>query len=214
MSSNTNVNGGAAAMTRAGQQSKVKMMVEIAMLGAIATVLMLFEIPLPFAPAFYEIDLSELPILIGCFSMGPLAGAAIEFLKILLNFLINGTITAGVGELANFIVGCALVLPAGFIYKYHKTKKNAMIGMAAGTAAMTIVGGFMNAFVLLPLYAAAFGGIDAIIGMGSDVNSAVSGMSGFIMLIVVPFNLLKGIIVSIVTLLLYKYISPILKRAR
>ena len=72
----------------------------------------------------------------------------------------------------------------------------------------------MNAFVLLPLYAAAFGGIDAIIGMGSDVNSAVSGMSGFIMLIVVPFNLLKGIIVSIVTLLLYKYISPILKRAR
>ena len=214
MGSNTNVNGGAAAMTRAGQQSKVKMMVEIAMLGAIATVLMLFEIPLPFAPAFYEIDLSEVPILIGCFSMGPLAGAAIEFLKILLNFLINGTITAGVGELANFIVGCALVLPAGFIYKYHKTKKNAMIGMAAGTAAMTIVGGFMNAFVLLPLYAAAFGGIDAIIGMGSDVNSAVSGMSGFIMLIVVPFNLLKGIIVSIVTLLLYKYISPILKRAR
>ncbi|MCR1843437.1 ECF transporter S component [Murimonas intestini] len=214
MSSNTNVNGGAAAMTRAGQQSKVKMMVEIAMLGAIATVLMLFEIPLPFAPAFYQIDLSEVPILIGCFSMGPLAGAAIEFLKILLNFLINGTITAGVGELANFIVGCALVLPAGFIYKYHKTKKNAMIGMAAGTAAMTIVGGFMNAFVLLPLYAAAFGGIDAIIGMGSDVNSAVSGMSGFIMLIVVPFNLLKGIIVSIVTLLLYKYISPILKRAR
>lgn len=214
MSSNTNVNGGAAAMTRAGQQSKVKMMVEIAMLGAIATVLMLFEIPLPFAPAFYQIDLSEVPILIGCFSIGPLAGAAIEFLKILLNFLINGTITAGVGELANFIVGCALVLPAGFIYKYHKTKKNAMIGMAAGTAAMTIVGGFMNAFVLLPLYAAAFGGIDAIIGMGSDVNSAVSGMSGFIMLIVVPFNLLKGIIVSIVTLLLYKYISPILKRAR
>ena len=214
MSSNTNVNGGAAAMARTGQQSKVKMMVEIAMLGAISTVLMLFEIPLPFAPAFYQIDLSEVPILIGCFSMGPLAGAAIEFLKILLNFLINGTITAGVGELANFIVGCALVLPAGFIYKYHKTKKNAMVGMAAGTVAMTVVGGFMNAFVLLPLYAAAFGGIDAIIGMGSDVNGAVSGMSGFIMMIVVPFNLLKGIVVSIVTLLLYKYISPILKKAR
>lgn len=214
MSSNTNVNGGAAAMARTGQQSKVKMMVEIAMLGAISTVLMLFEIPLPFAPAFYQIDLSEVPILIGCFSMGPLAGAAIEFLKILLNFLINGTITAGVGELANFIVGCALVLPAGFIYKYHKTKKNAMVGMAVGTVAMTIVGGFMNAFVLLPLYAAAFGGIDAIIGMGSDVNGAVSGMSGFIMMIVVPFNLLKGTVVSIVTLLLYKYISPILKKAR
>lgn len=214
MSSNTNVNGGAAAMARTGQQSKVKMMVEIAMLGAISTVLMLFEIPLPFAPAFYQIDLSEVPILIGCFSMGPLAGAAIEFLKILLNFLINGTITAGVGELANFIVGCALVLPAGFIYKYHKTKKNAMVGMAAGTVAMTVVGGFMNAFVLLPLYAAAFGGIDAIIGMGSDVNGAVSGMSGFIIMIVVPFNLLKGIVVSIVTLLLYKYISPILKKAR
>ena len=97
-------------------------------------------------------------------------------IKILLNLLINGTITAGVGELANFILGCALVLPAGFIYKYKKTKKNALIGMAVGTVAMTTAGAFLNAYVLLPLYAAAFGGMDAIIGMGTDVNNAVSGL--------------------------------------
>lgn len=214
MSSNTNAGGSAAAISRTVQQSKVRMMVEIAMLGAVAVVLMLFEIPLPFAPAFYQIDLSEVPILIGCFSMGPLAGAAIELIKILLNLLINGTITAGVGELANFILGCALILPAGFIYKHRKTKKNALIGMVAGTIAMTIAGAFLNAYVLLSLYAAAFGGMDAIIGMGTDVNSAVSGLGGFVMMIVVPFNILKGVAVSLITFVLYKYISPVLKRNR
>ena len=81
-------------------------MAQIGMLSAIATVLMLFEIPLPFAPSFYEIDFSEVPILIGSFAMGPLAGAAIELIKILLNFAINGTMTAGVGEIANFLIGC------------------------------------------------------------------------------------------------------------
>ena len=83
-------------------KTRVKTMVQIAMLSAIAVVLMLFEIPLPFAPAFYQIDFSEVPVLVGCFAMGPAAGAAIEFLKILLNFAINGTVTAGVGEVANF----------------------------------------------------------------------------------------------------------------
>ena len=98
-------------------RSKVRTLAQIAMLGAVATVLMLVEFPLPFiAPPFYELDFSEVPILVGAFAMGPLAGVAIEAIKILLNFVINGTITAGVGEFANFILGCAFLLPASLIY--------------------------------------------------------------------------------------------------
>ena len=190
--------------------TKVRMMAQIAMLTAVAEILMLFEIPLPFAPAFYEIDLSEVPILIGCFAMGPVAGVIIETLKILLNFLINGTITAGVGEFANLAIGCAFIVPAGLIYKMHKSRRNAMIGMAAGTVFMTVIGGFFNAYVLLPAYAAAFGGIDAIIGMGTAVNGNINGLTSFVLLAVVPFNLVKGIVVSAVTFVLYKHVSRIL----
>lgn len=190
--------------------TKIRMMAQIAMLTAVAEILMLFEIPLPFAPAFYEIDLSEVPILIGCFAMGPVAGVIIETLKILLNFLINGTMTAGVGELANLAIGCAFVVPAGIIYKTHKCRKNAVVGMIVGALAMTVIGGFLNAFVLLPAYAAAFGGMDAIIGMGTAVNSSITGLQSFVLFAVVPFNLVKGAVVAAVTFLLYKHISRIL----
>ena len=107
-------------------RNKIRTMAQIGMLSAIATVLMLFEIPLPFAPSFYEIDFSEVPILIGSFAMGPLAGAAIELIKILLNFAINGTMTAGVGEIANFLIGCSLVVPAALIY--HKNRSSSRNG--------------------------------------------------------------------------------------
>ena len=117
MSTQTN----AAVRNEQKQRIGIRTMVQVGMLSAIATVLMLFEIPLPFAPSFYEIDFSEVPVLIGCFTMGPLAGAAIEMVKILLNFLINGTVTAGVGEIANFLIGCALCVPAGLIYKRQGT---------------------------------------------------------------------------------------------
>lgn len=194
--------------------SKIRMMAQIAMLTAVAEILMLFEIPLPFAPAFYEIDLSEVPILIGCFAMGPVAGVIIETLKILLNFLINGTITAGVGEMANLAIGCAFIVPAGVIYKMRKNRKNALIGMVAGTICMTVIGGFLNAYVLLPAYAAAFGGIDAIIGMGTAVNGNINGLASFVLLAVVPFNLVKGVVVSVVTFVLYKHVSRVLIHQR
>ena len=190
--------------------TKIRMMAQIAMLTAVAEILMLFEIPLPFAPAFYEIDLSEVPILIGCFAMGPIAGVIIETLKILLNFLINGTITAGVGEMANLAIGCAFIAPAGMIYKQHKSRKNALIGMVTGTVFMTVIGGFLNAYVLLPVYASLFGGMDAIIGMGTAVNGRINGLASFVLLAVVPFNLVKGVVVSTVTFILYKRVSRIL----
>ena len=105
-----------------------KWMVKVAMLSAVSVVLMLFEFPLPFiAPPFYELDFSEVPVLIGTFALGPLAGVVIEFVKVLLNLLINGSITGGVGEFANFLVGVCFVFPAGLIYKHNKSKKQGVL---------------------------------------------------------------------------------------
>lgn len=197
---------------RTNARTKTRMVAQVGMLGAIATVLMLFEIPLPFAPAFYQIDFSEVPVLVGCFTMGPLAGAAIEFIKILLNFAINGTITAGVGEAANFLIGCALVVPAGLIYKKKRTRTGAIVGMISGTAIMTAAGCFLNAFILLPAYAKAFEmPIDALVGMGSAINGGITNLFTFVLFAVAPFNLLKGVLVSMIVFLIYKKISPIFK---
>ena len=195
---------------------KTRTLVEIGMLGAIATVLMLFEFPLPFiAPPFYEIDLSEVPVLVGAFALGPAAGATIEFIKILINLLINGTTTAFVGEIGNYILGCSFIIPAALIYKKKKSKKNALIGMIVGTITLTVFGCFLNAYVLLPTYAAAFGmPIDAIIGMGTAINPSIDNIMTFVVIAVAPFNIIKGIAVSAVTMLIYKHISPILKGNR
>ena len=189
-----------------------RMITQIGMLGAIATVLMLFEIPLPFAPSFYEIDFSEVPVLIGCFSMGPMSGALIELVKIILNFVINGTTTAGVGEVANYVIGISFCLPAAILYKRMKTKRGADLGLAVGTIFMTVLGCFVNAYVLLPTYAAAFKmPIDALVGMGTAVNANITSLFTFVMFAVAPFNLLKGVMDSIIVLAIYKKISLILK---
>ena len=193
----------------------VRYMVQIGMLGGVATLLMLFEIPLWFAPSFYEIDLSEVAVLVGAFAMGPLAGIMIETIKILLNFILNGTVTAGIGEFANLLLGISLVVPAGILYRRKKTKKGAAAGLLVGTLTMTLIGSLVNAFVLLPVYATAFGmPMEALVGMGTAVNPAITGLGTFVLFAVVPFNILKGIVVSIVTLIIYKKLSPILKPYR
>lgn len=193
----------------------VKMITQVGMLGAIAVVLMLFEIPLPFAPSFYEIDFSEVPVLVGTFAMGPLAGGLIELVKILLNFLITGTKTAGVGEMANFLMGISFCLPASLIYRKIHSKKGAVIGLISGTLSMTAVGCFLNAYVLLPTYAKAFEmPLDELVGMGTAINANITDLFTFVMFAVAPFNLLKGILVSLIVILIYKKISPILKIGR
>lgn len=187
--------------------------VRVAMLSAVATILMLFEFPLPFiAPPFYEIDLSEVPVFIGAFAMGPVAGVTIEAVKVLLNLVINGTMTAGVGEMANFVMGALFVLPGALIYKRKKTKAKAVLGLIIGTIVMTVSSCFINAYIMLPVYAGAFKmPIDVIVGMGTKICPAVDTMFEFVLFCVAPFNLLKGVIVSVVTILIYKYISPLLK---
>lgn len=196
--------------------NKTRKLVEIGMLGAIATVLMLFEFPIPFiAPPFYELDFSEVPVLVGAFALGPMAGATIELVKILINLLINGTATAFVGEIGNYLLGCSFIIPAALIYKKHKSKKNALIAMIIGTIAMTVFGCFLNAYILLPTYATAFGmPIDAIVGMGSAINANINDVMTFVIIAVAPFNIIKGVVVSVITLLIYKHISPILKGNR
>ena len=206
MSSNTET------ISKPQTKFSVGVMAKVGMLSAIAVILMLFEIPLPFAPAFYEIDFSEVPVLVGCFAMGPVAGVLIELIKIIMNFIINGTITAGVGEVANFLIGCALVVPAGIIYKKHRSRKSAIIGMVTGTLFMTIVGCFLNAFILLPAYAKAFQmPIEALVEMGTAVNGSINSLLTFVMFAVAPFNLLKGVLVSLIVLLIYKKISPVFR---
>ena len=184
-----------------------------AMFATMAGVLMLVEIPLPFAPPFYKIDLSELPIMICTFYLGPVAGVTAELVKVLVKLVLKGTTTAFVGDFANFAVGCSFVLPASLVYHAKPGKKSALIGLAAGTLCMTVFGSAFNAGYLLPKFAALYGmPLEAIIGMSTKVNAHITSVSTLVLFAVVPFNLLKGVLVSALTFLLYKRISPLLHK--
>lgn len=190
-----------------------KTIAKVGILSAIATLLMIFQIPLWFAPGFYKIDLSELPVLIGGFALGPMAGVMIEFIKIAINFIIDGTTTGGIGELSNFLIGCSLVIPTSIIYKYKKNLKWAIISLGIGVISMTIVGSLVNYFIILPFYASAgMMPMEAIINAGNALNKSIVDLKTFVIFATAPFNLVKGIIVAIPTLLLYKRISKILHR--
>lgn len=185
----------------------------VGVFSAIAAVLMLFELPLWFAPSFYELDFSEIPVMICAFAMGPVAGVAAELCKVLLKLVLKGTTTAFVGDFANFVVGCSLVLPASIAYYAKKSKKTAILGLILGTAVMTVFGSGFNALYLLPKFSELFGmPMDAIIGMGTAINSSIHSVWTLVFFAVVPFNILKGVVVSAITMLLYKHISPILKK--
>jgi riboflavin transporter FmnP len=196
-------------------RSRTRTITQIAMLGAVAGVLMNLEFPIPFlAPSFYQLDFSEIPALLAAFAMGPVAGVLTELVKILVHLVTKGTLTAGVGDLANFIFGCTFVVPAGLIYRLHnvKSRKHAVAGMAAGTVLTAITACFVNAFVLLPAYGKAFGmPVSAFIEMGTAVHSGVKDLLGFALLIIVPFNLFKYTLTSVIVFLIYKRIRVVLK---
>lgn len=190
-----------------------KNLVLMAMFSALATVLHIFDFPIPFiAPDFYKIDLSEIPVLIGSFIMGPAAGVIMEAVKILLKLLIKGTSTAYVGDLANFCIGCCLVIPASIIYQHKKSKKNAFAGMAVGTLVMAAMGVVLNYYIMIPFYVKAFGmPLDAIIGAGAKINPLISNKLTFVLISVAPFNIIKGVIDGFITALIYKRISILIK---
>lgn len=189
----------------------INYVVKIAILAALSAVIMLLEFPLPFAPGFYKLDLSEAVILMGGFAMGPVAAAVIELIKNLINILLNGTTTAFVGEFANFLTGCALVVPASLIYKYHKTLKGAIVSLAVGTFSLVIIGSTFNYFVLIPAFSSMYHmPLDEIVSMGSKLNPLVSDLKTLVVFAVAPFNIVKGVLCSLINLLLYKRVSKIL----
>ena len=200
---------------RAEESFSARKMAIIGVFSAISFVLMLIEFPLPFAPAFYKFDFSDIPALIGGFAAGPLVGVMIEFIKVLLNIILQGTTTGFVGEIANFVVGAAFIIPATVIYRFKKTRKVALISCLTGTICIAIVGALLNAFFLLPAYATLFGsGIDSFIAAGTAINPAVTNLFTFCALCVAPFNLVKGAADSAITFLVYKQLSPVLKADR
>ena len=191
-----------------------KNVVLMGMFGALAAVLMLFEVPLPFlAPSFYGLDFAEVPMLVGTFALGPAAGIVMQIVKILIKLILKPTSTGFVGEFANVCVGCSLILPAGLIYQFKKTKKGAIVGMVAGTMIMAVVGAVLNALVMLPFYSN-FMPLDTIIAAGAAINPAICNVWTFVFLAVAPFNLVKGFIVSLITALIYKRVSMIIHAVR
>lgn len=198
-------------MNKVNSKSNVKVMSRVGMLSAIAFVLMFFEVPLTFiAPSFIKLDISDLPALVGSFTMGPVAAIVISALKNILHMTLKGTSTGGVGELSNFIIASVMTVTAGVIYQRHKSFKGAIVGMLVGTVVMTVVAILSNYYVIFPLYAN-FMPMEAIIGAGAAVNPKVDSLWAMMIYCMVPFNLIKGFAVSAVTMLIYKKISPIFK---
>lgn len=184
----------------------------IGMFGAISAVLMLLEFPVPLAPAFIKMDFSDLPVILGGYMLGPLAGFMIILIKIVLNFAFNGTTTAGIGELANFIYSVAYMLPSVFIYRSVRSKKGAVISLAAGTLIVSVIAILVNLFFTFPVYAKLFGmNMETIVSMGAAVNPFVKDKFSLMLFSVFPFNIFKYLVVSVITFYLYKRTKSLLK---
>jgi len=201
------------------QRDKAKFIAKVGVLSALAAAIMFIETPLPFMPPFLKLDLSEIIALLGAFALGPLAGMTIELIKNLVH--LPFTITGGVGELANFIVGCALVVPAAWIYKRNKTIKTAIKGLVIGSLCMVVLASLVNYFVMIPLYVEIFAkrfsitadqSLQNIIQMSAEENQGIADLNTLILFGIVPFNIIKVIIVSLLTFVTYKRVSPLLHR--
>ena len=180
-----------------------------AICAAIAAVLHILDFALPFlAPDFYKLDFSELPVMLCGFYLGPAAAVFCEAVKILLKLLLKGTSTAFVGDFANFCVGCSLVLPAVILYHTKKTRGMALVGLIVGTLVLTIFGSAFNAFYLLPKFAQLYKWpLEDIIAEGTKITPWIKNVPTFVLFAVAPLNLIKGVSVSVLTLLLYKKVA-------
>ena len=186
----------------------VRLIVGTGMLSALAFVLQYLEFPIPVMPGFIKFDFSDLPALIGAFAYGPVAGILVEFIKNLLHCTVTQSFT--VGELSNFILGAIFTGTAGLIYKKNKTKKGAVIGAIVGSIAMGIVSFPSNLFIVYPAYNK-FMPMDAIIGMYSEILPSVGKLWQALLIFNVPFTIVKGLVSTLITVLIYKRISPVLK---
>ncbi len=193
-------------------KNSTKKLVLTAVLGAISGVLMVLEFPLPFIPPFIKMDFSELPVILGGFIMGPVNGAFVSLIKILINFVLNGTTTFGIGELANFLYSIGYMLPAVIIYHRLKTKKGAVISLAVGTVITSILAVIINTTITFPVYGRLMGfDIPAIVAMSAQTNPFVKDLFTLMLCSILPFNLFKYGVTSILTFLLYKKLSVAIK---
>ncbi len=181
-----------------------------AMLGAAAAVLMLLSFPIPIIiPGFIKMDFSELPALLAAFALGPWHGVAVCLIKNVIN--VTMTTTGGVGELANFLLGAAFVLPAGYLYRFKKNRKGALLGSVAGAAFSAILSFPINLFITYPFYAAAMIPMKSIIGMYQALVPSVDSLEECLLFFNLPFTLLKGVLVTALTFMIYKPLSGLLK---
>ncbi|MDO4198674.1 MAG: ECF transporter S component [Erysipelotrichaceae bacterium] len=186
-------------------------MARIAILGALGAVLMMFEIPLPVAPPFYKLDLSDLPCLIGAFAMGPVPALIIQVIKIVLRLIIKPTSTAFVGELAAFLFSSTLCVSAAYFYQLDRTKNGAMKAMIIASIIFVIVATVSNYTFIIPFYVNFYNlPLDVIIDMGKAIFPFIHDKFTFVISCVVLFNTIKVIIIDILTFVLYKHISPLL----
>jgi len=182
----------------------------VGILSALATGLMFIETAVPFTPAFLKLDISEIPVLLGTFALGPIAGVLIELVKNLIHFLLAST-TGGIGEIANFIVGSAFLIPAGIVYRLKKNKNHAIIGLLAGGLFMTLIAAVVNYYFLIPAYVTVMHfPLETIIEMGHAAVPAINGLETLIYYGIVPFNLFKATVLSVLVMLIYKRVSSLL----
>ncbi|MCI6639816.1 MAG: ECF transporter S component [Pygmaiobacter massiliensis] len=183
-----------------------------AMLSAIAFVLMFIEFPLPMLiPSFVKMDFSDLPALLGSFALGPVYGVVISFIKNLLHILIKGTSTACVGELCNFMLGAVFSFTAGVIYKYHKTRKMAIIGAVVGAIVMGLFSVPSNYFITYPAYVQFYNmPLEVILGMYQAILPSADNLLKCLLIFNMPFTIVKGLLDAVICLLIYKPLSPIL----
>ncbi|MBQ8323591.1 MAG: ECF transporter S component [Clostridia bacterium] len=181
-----------------------------AMMGAASAVLMLLSFPMPFLiPGFIKMDFSELPALIASFALGPWWGVLVCLIKNLIN--VTMTTTGGVGELANFLLGAAFVLPAGYLYRFKKNRVGALWGSIAGAVASAVLSFPINLFITYPFYAATMIPMETIVGMYSALLPSVDTLEECLLIFNLPFTLLKGTIVTGMTFLVYKPLSVLIK---
>ena len=185
----------------------------IAILGVLGALLMLFDFPIAIAPSFYKLDLADLPCLIGAFALGPVPAFFIEIVKIIVKLLLKPTSTAFVGELASFIISSIFVVTAGLIYQRKKSRANAIKAMIIASIIMSIAGTLANYLFIIPFYVKLYNiPLEAIISMGQAIFPVIHDKLSFVICCVLPFNLIKATIVDIVTMAVYKHISPVLKQ--
>ena len=196
-------------MTTAKPRITTRALVVTAMLSAIGYVLMLLNFSVPFMPSFIKLDISELPALIASFSLGPVYGVAVCLVKNLLNML--QTQTFGIGDLSNFLLGTMFVLPAGVIYQRMKSRKGALIGSLAGAVIMALGSVLTNIFIVYPIYYQVAMPKEAILSMYQEILPAMKSVEQSVIVFNMPFTFFKAMLSVLVTFLIYKRISPIIK---